>query len=266
MSGRSKTSAVTTSEVTPNAISSPALESGPTHFAELDGQTILPFGQGAVRVSRSPQAGYGKASTINVISGPHGIGSSASIALTNSLANRLRRALALRGSTLFRLTWKTRVTPSGRRIPALRASARRTSRQRLYFVAKSDGLRWRGRQATAGREARADATRSSARLGHMGIAERSRLEGHAGNEEGPAPQERNGAGSDRSVAAASLPRGFWSDVQWVSCRDGKRRPVEPRTFPLVTSAPAGVVRLRGYGNALCAEQAIAFIQAYREVA
>jgi hypothetical protein len=33
----------------------------------------------------------------------------------------------LLGSTLFRLTWKERVTPSGRRICALRASGRRTS-------------------------------------------------------------------------------------------------------------------------------------------
>ena len=47
--------------------------------------------------------------------------------LTSSLANRLRQKTDLLGSTLFRLTWKERVTPSGRRIPALRASGRRTS-------------------------------------------------------------------------------------------------------------------------------------------
>jgi hypothetical protein len=53
--------------------------------------------------------------------------SSVSAALQSALANRLRQRTDLLGSTLFNLTWKTRVTPSGRMIPALRASVRRTS-------------------------------------------------------------------------------------------------------------------------------------------
>ena len=43
------------------------------------------------------------------------------------MANRLRAATALYGSTLFVPTWKERGTPSGRLIYALRASARPTS-------------------------------------------------------------------------------------------------------------------------------------------
>lgn len=89
-----------------------------------DGQTMLAFGQGAVHASHSVQAGKGKASTIRVISGPLGTGSSASVDLTSSLGSRLQTALASRGSTLFRLTWKEAVTPSGRRIYRLRASGR----------------------------------------------------------------------------------------------------------------------------------------------
>ncbi|MEP3245122.1 MAG: DNA cytosine methyltransferase [Sneathiella sp.] len=54
--------------------------------------------------------------------------------------------------------------------------------------------------------------------------------------------------------------GFWGDVDWLGCRDGKFRPVEPGTFPLVNGAPARVVRLRGYGNAIPAEVAQAFIE------
>ena len=38
------------------------------------------------------------------------------------------------------------------------------------------------------------------------------------------------------------------------------RPVEPGTFPLAHGAAAGVGRLRGYGNALVAPQAKAFIK------
>ncbi|EMR6472279.1 DNA cytosine methyltransferase [Klebsiella michiganensis] len=76
--------------------------------------------------------------------------------------------------------------------------------------------------------------------------------------------------------------GFWRDADWLLCRDGKWRPVEPGTFPLVDGAAArmgrvepGVARvassnrvgrLKGYGNAINAQAAAAFIRAYMEVA
>lgn len=75
--------------------------------------------------------------------------------------------------------------------------------------------------------------------------------------------------------------GFWRDADWIFCRDGKWRPVEPGTFPLVDGAATrlgrvepGVARvassnrvgrLRGYGNAINAHAAAAFIRAYLEV-
>ncbi|EPP3533441.1 DNA cytosine methyltransferase [Klebsiella variicola] len=76
--------------------------------------------------------------------------------------------------------------------------------------------------------------------------------------------------------------GFWRDADWLFCRDGKWRPVEPGTFPLVDGAAArlgrvepGVARvasgnrvgrLKGYGNAINARAAAAFIRAYMGVA
>ncbi len=73
---------------------------------------------------------------------------------------------------------------------------------------------------------------------------------------------------------------FWRDADWLLCRDGKWRPVEPGTFPLVDGATArlgrvesGVARvassnrtgrLRGYGNAINAQAAAAFVRAYME--
>ena len=60
-------------------------------------------------------------------SGRLGTISSESAALQLSLASRFRRRTASVGSTLFKLTWKQRVTPAGRSIYALRASGRRTS-------------------------------------------------------------------------------------------------------------------------------------------
>lgn len=76
--------------------------------------------------------------------------------------------------------------------------------------------------------------------------------------------------------------GFWRDADWLLCRDGKWRPVEPGTFPLVDGAAArlgrvepGMARvassnrggrLKGYGNAINAQAAAAFIRAYMGVA
>src|SRR3990167_9392380 len=81
----------------------------------------------AVPARVSVRAGSGEASQISVTYGLHGSGSFESAALTQFLASRLRRTTDSLGSTLFRVIWKERVTPSGRRICALRASGRHTS-------------------------------------------------------------------------------------------------------------------------------------------
>ena len=60
-------------------------------------------------------------------------------------------------------------------------------------------------------------------------------------------------------------RGFWSGADWISCRDGKWRPVEPGSFPLAHGIPARVVRLRAYGNAIVPQVAAEVIGAYLDV-
>lgn len=55
---------------------------------------------------------------------------------------------------------------------------------------------------------------------------------------------------------------FWSDADWLGCRDGKFRPVEPGTFPLANGIPARVGRLRGYGNAIAPQVAAEFVKAF----
>jgi hypothetical protein len=69
----------------------------------------------------------GAVKTIRAISGRSGSGSSASVGLQRSLESRLQRQLGKVGSTLFSLTWKSRVTPAGRPYCQLAASARRIS-------------------------------------------------------------------------------------------------------------------------------------------
>ena len=55
-------------------------------------------------------------------------------------------------------------------------------------------------------------------------------------------------------------------ADWLYCRDGKWRPVEPGTFPLAHAAPARVGRLRAYGNGLDLETATGFVEAVMECA
>lgn len=79
--------------------------------------------------------------------------------------------------------------------------------------------------------------------------------------EGSAPMGYGqAAGADRGLGGAHPTNGFWRAADWLGCRDGKWRPVEPGSFPLVDGASARVVRLRAYGNAINAKAAQAFIE------
>ena len=76
-------------------------------------------------------------------------------------------------------------------------------------------------------------------------------------------QGGRGAQLDLARSVASRPDATdspWRDADWLYCRDGKWRPVEPGTFPLAHGAAARVGRLRGYGNAIAAPAAQAFIE------
>lgn len=82
-------------------------------------------------------------------------------------------------------------------------------------------------------------------------------------------QGRDGQRSDRPHAAPRTGRpgpvnGFWRDADWLACRDDKWRPVESGTFPLAHGATARVGRLRAYGNAIVAQQAIEWCVATRQ--
>lgn len=106
---------------------SPESASGPGPCAAPAGPTIGISGQSPALASLSArQAKALGLLTSGTYGRPRSI-SSAPNALSQSLANRLRAQTALLGSTLFSLTWRARRTPWGRLIPALRASARRTS-------------------------------------------------------------------------------------------------------------------------------------------
>lgn len=131
-------------------------------------------------------------------------------------------------------------------------------RQRLYWVADSDdtGLQGGERIRTAGAERPSSGhSAERGRLGRLADADHSRQQSgvFAG-----APEAGHDAGRRGPT------NGFWRDADWLGCRDGKWRPVEPGTCPLANGASARVGRLRAYGNAINAYQAETFITAYME--
>ena len=112
-------------------------------------------------------------------------------------------------------------------------------RQRLYWVADTDSERraWK---------------RLLLRAEEGGRHESKVLEAAGGGSAG---------GNGRS---SSTTHGGWTDADWLRCRDGKWRPVEPGAFPLADGIPGRMVRLRAYGNAIVPQVAAEFVRAYLE--
>jgi DNA (cytosine-5)-methyltransferase 1 len=109
------------------------------------------------------------------------------------------------------------------------------------------------------------------RHGNAGIMGNTGVEG-AGRDTGAIPRTQGEGASERLVAGdlvngavvAGPTNGFWRDAEWIPCRDGKTRPVEPGTFPLAHGVSARVGRLRAYGNAIVPPLAATFIEAVME--
>lgn len=111
----------------PNATFSPESASGHTPCGKQAGPTTGPRGADHALASLSARQAKERGFLTSGTYGQRSSTSSSSAALALSLASRLQAQTDLLGSTLYRLTWKARVTPLGRSIPALRATARPTS-------------------------------------------------------------------------------------------------------------------------------------------
>ena len=114
-----------TSTATHNATSLPGSEYGHWRSDAPDGRTISQFGQDPARANLSARQAKEKELLTSGTFGPHGTTSLPSENLRSCLASRLRPVTDTLGSTLFKLTWKRWVTPSGRSFYLLRASVRR---------------------------------------------------------------------------------------------------------------------------------------------
>ena len=137
-------------------------------------------------------------------------------------------------------------------------------RDRLFWVADSKG---HGHERT-GKLGKSTGRNGAAHLRSVGGLANSNG-GHSGAErEQCSGQQRQQPqdGGAVAFAAAGPVNGPWRSADWLLCRDGKWRPVEPGTQPLAHGSPNRVGRLRAYGNAINAEAARCFIESVVEAA
>ena len=101
-------------------------EAGHLPCNSQDGARIVLSGPDLVPVSRSVRQASKKGKKTNGISGRRCSGSSASVSLSQCLANRLRQRLGTDGLMEYRTTWREKITPLGRSYWEHSASAHRT--------------------------------------------------------------------------------------------------------------------------------------------
>lgn len=77
--------------------------------------------------------------------------------------------------------------------------------------------------------------------------------------------ERSSGLREADGGNASPLHGFWRAADWLLCRDGKWRPVEPGSFPLAHGIPGRVGRLRAYGNAIVPQEAAEFVASFLDI-
>ncbi|MGP9437757.1 DNA cytosine methyltransferase [Ewingella sp. AOP8-B2-18] len=152
-----------------------------------------------------------------------------------------------------------------KQVSKLADTERQQCEKRLSGLAKSNGKESCGAAieptgfCLLGGLANDDGTRSEA-----GVSEsKQRQEGVAGkfNNRGG---EFSGISGASATPSGSKNNFIWRDADWLLCRDGKWRPVEPGTFPLANGITNRVGRLRAYGNAIVPQAATEFIAAFDE--
>lgn len=149
-------------------------------------------------------------------------------------------------------------------------------------MANTDGERFNGFNSLLQREESGRLAEGMSETAGVNSISRMANADHGINYEGKTLRPGRDAILNGSINGRPLEvNGFWRDADWLLCRDGKWRPVEPGTFPLVDGAAArlgrvesGVARvassnrvgrLKGYGNAINAQAAAEFIRAYMGV-
>jgi len=156
-------------------------------------------------------------------------------------------------------------------------------RQRLWFVADTDNTDGGMGNAdlhdgghgdstlTSDGQARVEHGSASSTIGMADTASSGRQHEPSNQSTGVQPEEVGNeacrselSGHSTSADGPNKTNGHWKDADWIFCRDGKWRPVEPSTCPLVDGATSRVGRLRAYGNGIVPQVAQGLIESYIE--
>ncbi len=130
-------------------------------------------------------------------------------------------------------------------------------RQRLYWVAYAPGERFQGirLQLQSWRQ-----EQNSAEVARGGQAVRLAAPDSARLEKRMRVKS-NVTAEQQAAQRIGLPSP-WGGGTWIECSDGKKRPIEPGSFPLAYGVPGRVGRLRAYGNAIVPQVAAEFVKAF----
>ena len=147
------------------------------------------------------------------------------------------------------------------------------------------GRQWNGIEETRRESGDQGEYRTSGGFGRLAESHINRLEQRS---EAPTPPRyrypSEPKGSSNQPRQTDKNSSFWRNPDWLGCRDGKWRPVESGTSPLVNGLPRGVVpvcnpseqgyaektaearvmRLKGYGNAIVPQVAAEIIKLIME--
>jgi hypothetical protein len=134
-----------------SAISLQELVAGAMLSDSQDGMTLDLFGQDHVHASRSVLQDVDMEPMTNVTSGPSGLSLSKSAILRQSLVSKLKQRFDTDGSTLFKMTWSQKATPSHRQFFRLAARARHTFDKGFGSLPTPNGTSNHGKNHVAGR-------------------------------------------------------------------------------------------------------------------
>lgn len=232
---------------TPSTIFLPVSDVGASPFDYADGQTTGLSVPVPAPVNLSARQARARGLLTSGTFGPRSIGSSSNIAQQSYLASRLAEVTSCLGSILYRMTWKRLVTPSGRVIFRLQASARTT------FDNAFTGAGWPTPASTDGKGGYAGGRTRNGKLSHDRLDVTAQLTGWptptASNGNGPRPNplERD----FQNLQTAAQLAGWCTPTATDAARgNGTIRPWDTGT-PLPQQATlAGPMRLTASGEIL----------------